>query len=143
MSPILAQRQLAIASVALLGVVLSLAIAARDSRSEDAAPRLPQPAVSDVSGWYRALAGVRSGKLSGRRSACGQALSRKSLGIGHPVLPCGAKVYLSYGGRTVLTQVIDRGPYVSGREFDVTPALAELLGLTGVQRIRWSFAQAS
>jgi len=50
------------------------------------------------------------------------------------------KLYITYQGIHVLTQVIDRGPYVSGREFDLTEALADRLGLTGVQRIRWSYA---
>jgi rare lipoprotein A (peptidoglycan hydrolase) len=38
--------------------------------------------------------------------------------------------------------VIDRGPTVPGREFDLTPALARRLGLTGVQSIHWSYAGA-
>ena len=57
------------------------------------------------------------------------------------MLPCGAKVFLSYGGRRVLTQVIDRGPNVPGREFDVTKALADEIGLHGTKRIRWSYAR--
>jgi hypothetical protein len=30
---------------------------------------------------------------------------------------------------------------VPGRRFDVTPALAEQLGIEGVQRIRWVYAR--
>jgi rare lipoprotein A (peptidoglycan hydrolase) len=41
----------------------------------------------------------------------------------------------------VLTQVIDRGPVVPGRRFDLTPALAEKLDVQGVQRIQWVFAR--
>jgi rare lipoprotein A (peptidoglycan hydrolase) len=37
--------------------------------------------------------------------------------------------------------VIDRGPVVPGRKFDLTPKLAEDLGVDGVQRIRWVFAR--
>ena len=61
----------------------------------------------------------------------------------HPVLPCGAKIFLTYGGKTVLTTVVDRGPLAPGYEFELTPALAERVGLTGVQKIRWSFARAA
>jgi hypothetical protein len=39
--------------------------------------------------------------------------------------------------------VVDRGPLAPGYEFELTPALAERLGLTGVQKIRWSFARAA
>jgi rare lipoprotein A (peptidoglycan hydrolase) len=56
------------------------------------------------------------------------------------VLPCGAKIYLSYGGTTVLTQVIDRGPSAAGRELEVTAPVAAKLGLRGVERIRWAYA---
>jgi hypothetical protein len=57
------------------------------------------------------------------------------------VLPCGAKLWISYGDREVLTQVIDRGPNVPGRDFALTPALAKDLGLHGTQRIHWRFAR--
>jgi rare lipoprotein A (peptidoglycan hydrolase) len=63
------------------------------------------------------------------------------MGVAHPVLPCGAKVYLSYGGRRVLTQVIDRGPNKPGREFGVAKPLADEIGLHGTKPIRWSFAR--
>jgi hypothetical protein len=43
----------------------------------------------------------------------------------------------------VLTQVIDHGPFVPGREFELTDALAKELGLVGVQSIRWSYAQSN
>jgi rare lipoprotein A len=143
MSPVLAQRQLALAAAAVLAAVVALAIeGTRDTTAPRAAPLLPRPAVSDVSGWYRALAGVRTRPLAGRPSACNTLLDPKTLGVGHPVLPCGAKIFLRYGGKTVLTQVVDRGPYAPGRQFELTPALADLLGLSGVQPIRWSFARA-
>jgi hypothetical protein len=41
----------------------------------------------------------------------------------------------------VLTQVIDRGPNAPGREFNVTKALADEIGLHGTERIRWSYAR--
>ncbi|HKP19401.1 MAG TPA: RlpA-like double-psi beta-barrel domain-containing protein [Gaiellaceae bacterium] len=143
MRAILAQRQLSLCAAAVLGVVVALALAARDEPSSRAAPsNLPRPAVSDLSGWYSALAGVRSRPLAGRPSGCGTLLAPKTLGVDHPVLPCGARIFVSYHGKTVLTSVVDRGPYGPGREFELTPALAELLKLSGVQTIRWSFARA-
>jgi rare lipoprotein A (peptidoglycan hydrolase) len=141
MSLPLAQRQLLVAAAALLAAVIALAVAARDDRQADVRPQLPEPAV-ESGGWYEALAGVRTRRLAGRPSACGYVLNPKVLGVEHPVLPCGAKVYLRYGDKTVLTQVLDRGPAAAGREFDLTPALAELLALRGVQPIRWTFARA-
>jgi rare lipoprotein A (peptidoglycan hydrolase) len=141
-SPVLAQRELSLAAAAVLAAVVGLAVAARDNPVSKATPLSATPAVSDVSGWYTALAGVRTRPLAGHASGCGTLLEPKTLGVDHPVLPCGAKVFIEYRGRTVLTTVVDRGPFAPGREFEVTPALADLLGLSGVQPIRWSFARA-
>jgi hypothetical protein len=141
-SPVLAQRQLALLAAGLLGVIVALAVASRDAATLTPVRGLPRPAVSEVTGWYTALAGVRARPLAGRPSRCGTLLSPKTYGVDHPVLPCGAKIFVRYGKKTVLTQVVDRGPFGPGRSFEVTPALADLLGLRGVRRIRWSFARA-
>jgi hypothetical protein len=136
------QRLLALVAAAALGIVIALAVAARDDTSPRRVSLLPRPAVSDLSGWYTALAGVRTRPLAGRASGCGTLLDPKTLGVDHPVLPCGAKLFVQYDGKTAFTSVVDRGPFAPGREFEVTPALADLLGLSGVQTIRWSFARA-
>jgi hypothetical protein len=141
-APGLAQRQLSLAAAALLGVIVALAVASRDASTVEAARQLPRPAVSDVTGWYTALAGVRTRPLADKASGCGTLLNPNTLGIDHSVIPCGAKVFVRYKSKTVLTQVVDRGPFSPGQAFEVTPALAELLGLSGVQTIRWSFARA-
>ena len=139
----LLQRELALGAAALLAVVVALAVVAKRDEVPAAASPLPQPAVSKLSGWYPALAGVRKRPLAGHPSGCGTLLDPKTLGVGHPVLPCGAKIFLAYGGKTVLTTVVDRVPRAPGYEFELTPALSELVDLTGVQKIRWSFARAA
>jgi hypothetical protein len=142
-SPVLAQRVLALLATALLAAVIGLAVASRDDEVAGATTSLPRPAVSSLSGWYTALAGVRERPLAGRVSGCETLLRPKTLGVDHPVLPCGAKIFVTYGGKTVLTTVVDRGPFTPRPDFEVTPALADLLGLHGVQPIRWSFARAA
>ena len=64
----------------------------------------------------------------GRRTACGKKLRKKTIGVAHRKLPCGSRVVLAYGGRWVRAKVIDRGPYVKGRKWDLTRALAKRLG---------------
>jgi len=64
----------------------------------------------------------------GRRTACGKKLRKKTIGVAHRKLPCGSRVVLAYGGRWVRAKVIDRGPYVKGRKWDLTRALAIRLG---------------
>ncbi len=60
--------------------------------------------------------------------ACGGELTSTTLGVANKTLPCGTQVTLRYDGRTVTVPVIDRGPYVEGREFDLTEATKRVLG---------------
>jgi peptidoglycan lytic transglycosylase len=64
--------------------------------------------------------------------ACGGLLTSSTMGVANKTLPCGTPVTLRYGGRTVRVRVIDRGPYVEGREYDLTEATARALGFEGV-----------
>ena len=138
MNPILAQREVALAGVALLAVLVSLAVGAPGGGGTTAT--LPEP-VGQGASWYRALAAPGGGPF-GRRSACGIVIRKGTLGIAHPVLPCGAKIFIAFEGHEVLTQIIDHAPRSPGLEFEIAPALAGELGLHGVQQIRWTFARA-
>jgi peptidoglycan lytic transglycosylase len=60
--------------------------------------------------------------------ACGGSLTDATLGVANKTLPCGTLVTLRYGARTVRVPVIDRGPYVAGREYDLTVATKAALG---------------
>jgi rare lipoprotein A len=130
----LAQREVALAGVALLATAIALAVS---SAIHAHGSRLPLPI-----GSYTALAGSSGFGTVGTKTACGDLVSATIEGVANPVLPCGVQIYVGYGGKHVLTRVIDRGPYVPGRQFDLTDALAHRLGLFGVQRIEWSYAQA-
>ncbi|MGD9736233.1 MAG: septal ring lytic transglycosylase RlpA family protein [Solirubrobacterales bacterium] len=70
--------------------------------------------------------------LWGNGVACGGTLLPGTLGVANKTLPCGTKVSLRYRGREVTVPVIDRGPYVAGREFDLTYAVKQKLGFPGV-----------
>jgi len=106
-------------------------------RRHDHGRALPQP----VSTWYTALAAPYNPARSRTRTVCGQRLDATTLGVAHPVLPCGVKIYISYRGTKVLTQVIDRGLKAPGREFYVTKALADRIGLHGTRSLRWTYAR--
>jgi len=73
----------------------------------------------------------------GGTMACGGQLSSSTLGVANKTLPCGTLVTLRYGSRTIRVPVVDRGPYVEGREFDLTEATKEALGFGGVGQV-WS-----
>jgi rare lipoprotein A len=70
--------------------------------------------------------------LWGNGVACGGTLMPGTLGVANKTLPCGTRVTLRYHGREITVPVIDRGPYVAGREFDLTYAVKEKLGFPGV-----------
>jgi peptidoglycan lytic transglycosylase len=81
--------------------------------------------------YRRALASWYGPGLFGNKLGCGGTLSAGSLGVANKSLPCGTKVTIRHRGRVVRVPVIDRGPYVGGREYDLTAATARRLGFSG------------
>jgi rare lipoprotein A len=71
--------------------------------------------------------------------ACGGSLTDSTLGVANKTLPCGTLVTLRYNGHSIRVPVIDRGPYVEGREFDLTLATKEALGFGDTGEV-WSTA---
>jgi hypothetical protein len=133
----LPQRLVLLAGVALLAAVSALAVVERRAQDEGSASLTSAPAPA---GWNTAFAGSRGPAGDAQRTTCGQVLAPESLGVTHPVLPCGAKVVLRTGHTQVLTEVIDNALVEPGRQLEVTEALAALLGLDGTVEIEWRFA---
>jgi hypothetical protein len=136
-SPDVLQRAVALAAVALVAAVATLALTGADDGPAEAVRQVP---VTAGPGWYTALAGSRGASGDAERTTCRRILTGRSLGVSHPVLPCGAKIFISYGGTEVLTEVIDGRLKRPGRQFELTEALAQQLGIDGTQQIRWRFA---
>jgi hypothetical protein len=136
----LAQRLIVLAAVALLGATSALAVIERRAAKSptDALTSAPAPA-----GWNTAFAASRGPAGDAQRTTCGQILSAESLGVTHPVLPCGAKLVLRRGGTQVLTEVIDNQLVEPGLQLEVTEALAELLDITETVELEWRFAVAA
>jgi Lytic transglycolase len=80
--------------------------------------------------------------LWGRSTACGVTLQPTTVGVAHKWLACGTMVRFVYEGHTVTAPVIDRGPYVKGRAWDLTAAASEALGFesVGVGRVGYQVA---
>ncbi|MDX6413502.1 MAG: rare lipoprotein [Gaiellaceae bacterium] len=140
MNTSLAHRALWLAGIMLVASIAALAISRRDSSSTN---NLPGAVVvpGTKNGYYTARAAPYGPTPSRRRTACGKPFLKSTEGVAHPVLPCGVRLYVRFHGREVLTQVVDRGPNVPGRDFDVTKALANRLDLHGTQTIQWRFAR--
>ena len=140
MDAAVAQRLLGLAAVAFLGALIALAVIERRSDDATAAPTAGG-AIAPGGGWYSALAASRGPARDAEKTSCGLILTVRSLGVTHPVLPCGAKVLVRFGGETVLTEVIDNKLKSAGRQFELTDRLAQELGLNGTQEIDWRFAR--
>lgn len=75
--------------------------------------------------------------LFGNRTACGSTLTTELVGVAHRTLPCGAEVTLRHGATTVTVPVVDRGPFVYSREFDLTYATKVALGCPDLCSLSW------
>jgi len=117
---------------------LGLAAAA----SSDPAPRPPaplqQPAAGRVSvAWHSGEVSWYGPGFYGQRTACGEAMTEQLVGVAHRSLPCGTLVTFRWDGHTVRAPVVDRGPYVAGRLWDLTPGLCALLDHCFTGPISW------
>ena len=72
--------------------------------------------------WY--------GAESGRKTASGGYFDGRQWLVAHRTLPLGTRLRLTYEGRSVVVPVLDRGPYVAGRDLDLSHAVAAALGTT-------------
>jgi hypothetical protein len=136
--PAVLHRLVVLAAVALLAGVGAVALASRDDRGGTATQVRAVP--TPDGGWYTALAASRGPAGDAERTTCRLVLSGRSLGVTHPTLPCGAKIFVSYAGTELLTEVIDTRLKEPGRQFELTEALARRLELEGTQEIEWRFA---
>jgi rare lipoprotein A len=94
--------------------------------------KLAQPAATTeamaVTVYLPSVASWYGPTLYGNGTACGEKLTKHILGVANKTLPCGENVALYYHGRTLTVPVIDRGPYIKGRSYDLTYATAKALG---------------
>lgn len=89
----------------------------------------PNPS-SAVASWY-------GPGFYGNRTACGQLMTPELVGVAHRTLPCGTFVALAFEGRILFTHVVDRGPYVAGRTWDLTAAARDYLACRDLCPVRW------
>jgi rare lipoprotein A len=85
-----------------------------------------------LTAYHSAGASYYGPGLYGDGVACGGTLMPGTLGVANKTLPCGTEVKLRYHGRAITVPVIDRGPYVAGRDYDLTEATRDRLGFPGV-----------
>ena len=115
--------------------------------SAQAAPGGASPVASTTAGQDLVFSPFKSAGASwygpglyGNKTACGQTLRATTIGVAHRNLACGTMVKFAYHGHAVVAPVIDRGPYVKGRAWDLTAAASEALEFEGVGMVRYAVA---
>jgi hypothetical protein len=137
----LAQRQIALAGLALLAGILSLGLS---SPKQASGPKLPGSIPAPDGGWFQAVASSNGSTFARRHvdQACGYTVGPTTrLGVANPVLPCDSKIYIQFGDKLLLTQVVARGPSSAEADFELPPLLAQELGLNGSQIVGWRYAR--
>jgi rare lipoprotein A len=78
--------------------------------------------------WY----GGKGERLA-RHTASGDVFRADGLTAAHRTLPFGTRLRVTYGGRSVIARVNDRGPAAwTGRSLDLSRGAARALGMIGV-----------
>ena len=77
----------------------------------------------------------------GQRTACGLRYTRELMGVAHRSLPCGTRIEFRYGGTRITVPVIDRGPYIEGRTWDLSGAACRALDHCWSGPIEWRYGR--
>ena len=90
-------------------------------------------ALAETASWY-------GPGFHGRRTASGERFDQNAMTAAHRSLPFGTKVEVvnPRNGRSVIVRINDRGPFISGRDFDLSRGAAKRLGILarGIARVR-------
>ena len=81
-----------------------------------------------VTVYRRSVATLYGPGFWGHRTACGEILRGRTIGVANRTLPCGTPVQIYYQGRVITVPVIDRGPYAHGANWDLTMATGRAIG---------------
>ncbi len=73
--------------------------------------------------------------FAGNLTASGEVFDPSAMTAAHKTLPFGTQLEVCYSSCTTVT-INDRGPYIPGREFDLSADAAQAIGLGGVGTIQ-------
>src|SRR5215813_10130852 len=75
------------------------------------------------------------GNESGSQTASGQRFNENAMTCAHRSLPFGTRLRVSYGGKSIVVTVNDRGPFVRGRVLDLSTGAARAIGFSGLAHV--------
>jgi rare lipoprotein A len=100
---------------------------------EEAAPATPTTTQVGTASWY-------GPGFHGQETASGETFDQHALTAAHRTLPLGTEATVTNleTGQSVQVTINDRGPYVQGRQLDLSQAAAKQIGLTkkGVGKVK-------
>ena len=99
-------------------------------------PELPTKPLG-TGAWKSAGASCYGMGAVGASTASGAVLGPDSMIVAHKTLPFGTLIEFAYNGHRGVATVADRGPYVPGREFDLGPGIARVLGFDGLGTVNY------
>lgn len=82
--------------------------------------------------------GIASVYWEGSHTASGERFRPAALTAAHRLLPFGTRVRVTNlrNGRSVIVRINDRGPNVRGRIIDLSMGAAQVIGMSGLTRVR-------
>lgn len=113
-----------------LRAVLLPQTAAGNAVTQTVASTTPQTGGVPIEVFQTAMATLYGPGFYGNKTACGETLTKTTIGVANRTLKCGTKVAIDYDGKVLDATVIDRGPYGTGASWDLTMATGAALGMT-------------
>ena len=96
--------------------------------SKDAEPNLSKISLDDLgimtASWY-------GPRFHGKTTANGEIYNQMALTAAHKYLPFGTLLHVTNlkNGRSIIVRINDRGPYIEGRDLDLSKGTAKSLGI--------------
>ncbi len=84
--------------------------------------------VKETHNWGASFYGKTDG-FDGKKTANGEIFDSSKMTCAHKTLAFGTQIRVTYNGKSVVVRVNDRGPYVAGRDIDLSYGAAEKIGL--------------
>ena len=130
------------AAVAAIKAPAKAAKPAKLNRNERARTRAPDPPASASGRTVTWTASWYGPGFAGNPTASGEPFRPSAMTAAHKSLPFGTRLLIRNPdtGRSVWVRINDRGPYVGGRQLDLSQGAAEAIGLAGVGEVIVTFA---
>lgn len=94
----------------------------------------PSYASSMKASWYDC---AKPGECSKSKiTASGEKFNPNALTAAHKTLPFGTLLRVTHKGKSVIVRINDRGPFIKGRQLDLSRAAARKIGCGGVCTVK-------